>query len=148
MSLHRVEQQGIMHRVMHDASYEKQYNSSLEYWKQTIERESKRDATHLPKWLNDTNPTRKPKGSKERLTFARPVGKGGIILKAVGRLSNLNLFMTKDAPAGAKGRIECFKLKCSCGTTNAFCLELWLSTFSGDLFLSTSLLPVAKPQQY
>jgi hypothetical protein len=40
---------------------------------------------------------------REGETFAKPAGKGEIILNAVGRLSNLYLFIKKGGPTGANG---------------------------------------------
>lgn len=74
---------------------------------------------------------------RERFTFANPGGKGGIILNAVGRLSNLYLFVRKTAPVGATGRISCLEAVDSCCINDALVLGMDDATFSVDLFLST-----------
>ena len=77
-------------------------------------------------------------GERERgrLTFARPVGKGAIILNPIGRLSNLYLFIWEGVPPSANGRTDCFKTVGSSSTIAEFVFELWGTTFSADLFLS------------
>lgn len=45
-------------------------------------------------------------GERERLTFANPAGKGGRILNAVGRLSNLYLFTGEGVPIQASGLLQ------------------------------------------
>ena len=66
----------------------------------------------------------------------RAGGRGGRILNAVARLSNLNLFMIKGAPAGVKGRTDCFKLEADSCTTVAFDLTFCAPAQSADFMLS------------
>ena len=74
---------------------------------------------------------------REKLTFVNPAGKGGRILNAVGRLSNLNLLTIKGDPTGANGRTGCcFELIDSGRTTVVLVLGLWETGFSPDLFFS------------
>lgn len=62
-------------------------------------------------------------------------------MNAVGRLSSLNLFMTKGAPNGANGRMDGFKLEGSGNGNPEFDLELWAIDFSAGLLLSTVSSP-------
>lgn len=74
---------------------------------------------------------------RERLTFANPAGKGGRILNAVGRLSNLYLFTGEGVPIDPNGRIlSCFKLVDCCSTIVVLVFGLQETTFSTHLFLS------------
>ena len=62
---------------------------------------------HYYTWAGGNTHTKdiyiKREGGREGETFAKPAGKGEIILNAVGRLSNLYLFIKKGGPTGANG---------------------------------------------
>lgn len=77
-----------------------------------------------------------PEREYRKITFARPLGIGGLILKAVGRLSSLYLLKIKGAPTGANGRIDCFKLEGSDVATGEDDFEQESSALFADLLLS------------
>lgn len=74
--------------------------------------------------------------NKRDVTLARPVGRGGRILNAVGRLSSLNLLTMKGAPKGANGRIVGFNIEVSGKVIAELAFEPRVTAFSADLSLS------------